>query len=364
MLRSQLLLAFTAAGLLSLNNAACGDDTTSTGGVGGGAPATGKQPPARPTGAGPGDGTGVIFGTSQLYIGTHTRAGVEDPKAWADYGYDLDGHITGQDFTNHCTPAGNAPPKSVFPDGTDGIDNSFGKYLLPIIKTAAVAAGGDDLQASLNQAITDGDFNIMLDLSNLGANSNYDPITAQLYAGKEGMGTVWNLVPEFFSPPLTQGPLPGSLNSPVKFASSYVNNNTWVSGEKGIVALSLAIGGQAFSLNIRSAVITMELDAGHTSAKNGVIAGVLDTEELIAQVRDVLGPFISCDGAAVDGVLNQLRQGSDIMKDGTNGPGQVCNGISIGLGFDATVVTLGAVGAPSEPATSECDGGGGSGGAG
>ena len=177
MLRSHLYFAFAAAGLIGLNVAACGDDTGT-----GGAPATpaGKQPPTRPDGAGPGDGPGTIFGTSKLYLGIKTRAGVEDPKAWADFGYDLDGQITEQDFANHCKPAGNAPPKSVFPDGNQGIDNSFGKYLLPIIKTAAASLGGGDLEATLNESITDGSFNIMMDLAALGSQANYNPLSAQL----------------------------------------------------------------------------------------------------------------------------------------------------------------------------------------
>jgi hypothetical protein len=208
-----------------------------------------------------------------------------------------------------------------------------------------------------------GDFNLMIDLRQLGASANYNPIEAHLYAGKDGMGSQWLLVPEFFEPDLTPGAtVPNPLNSPVKFANSYVNNHTWVSGDKGTVALALNIGGQSFALNIRSAVISMELDAGRATAKNGVIAGVLDTEELISQVRDVLGPFISCDGSAVDGILNQLRQGSDIMKDGTQDPNAECNGISIGLGFDASVVTLNGVGDVASPPDDPCDGGGGSGG--
>jgi hypothetical protein len=364
MLRSHLYLAFGAAGLLTLSAVACGDDSgTGTGGSGANNTTAGKQPPARPSSGGPGDGTTVTFGTSKLYLGIKTRAGVEDPKAWADFGYDLDGQVTEQDFSNHCKPAGNAPPKSVFPDGNQGIDNSFGKYLLPIIKTAASSLGGGDLEATLNESITDGSFNIMMELGALGTQANYNPINAQLFAGKEGTPPDWKLVPEFFSPPLTPGnTVPNPIQSPVRFANSYVNNNTWVSGDKGTVQLSLNISGQSFALNIRSAVISMDLDAARGSATNGVIAGVLDTEELITQVRDVLGPFISCDGSAVDGILNQLRQGSDIMKDGTQNPNATCDGISIGLGFDATKVNVVGVGELSDPAENPCEGGGGTGG--
>jgi hypothetical protein len=365
MLRSHLLLAFGTAGLLCFNVAACGDDT-GPGGAGGGTQ-VGVQPPGRPSGAGPGDGAGVVFGVSHIYIGTKTRAGVEDAKAWADFGYDLDQQITTNDFNNHCTPAGGGAPKTVFPDGNNGIDNSFGKYLLPIIKTAASSLGGGDLEAELNSAITDGDFNLMLDLRQLGANANYDPIATYLYAGKDGVGSNWLLVPEFFTPQPPASMTPPGTNildtTKVKFPNSYVNEHVWVSGDKGQVDLSFAISDATFTLAIRSAVITMKMDPSRATATEGVIAGVLDTEELINQVREILGPFISCEGAGVDGILNQIRQGSDIMKDGSNGPGQECNGISIGIGFDAKPVQIVGVGEPSGPGEDPCaEGGGGAGG--
>ncbi len=358
MLRSHLYFAFAAAGLLTVNAVGCGDDEGASGG--GTTQPAGRQPPARPNGAGPGDGAGVIMGTTKLYIGTKTRAGQEDSKAWMDFGYDLDGQITGaSDFSKHCKPSGNAPPKSVFPDGNDGIDNSFGKYLLPIIKTAASAAGGGaDLEGDLNQAIAEGDFNVMIDLRQLGAGANYSPIEAHLFAGKNGMGNAWELVPEFFSPPLPTGPVPSPLNSPVRFANSYVTENVWVSGDKGTVNLSLNIAGQSFNLAIGSAIISMQLDPSRGTATNGVIAGVLDTEALVQQVKDIAGPLISCEGTAVDSVLNQLRQGSDIMKDGSQNPNATCDGISIGLGFDAAAVTLSRVGDPADPPEDNCAGGG------
>jgi hypothetical protein len=42
------------------------------------------------------------------------------------------------------------------------------------------------------------------------------------------------------------------------------------------------------------------------------------------------------------------------MKDGTQDPTATCDGISIGIGFDASVVQLGAIADPAPPATDPC----------
>lgn len=358
MLRSQLLLAtFCAVGM---SMAACGDDTTSEGGggSGGGPSGSGVTPPDRPTEAPVGDGSGKIFGTEKIYIGTKTRQGQESPDAWKEYGYDLDGQVTGQDFTQHCKPNGSAAPNNVFPDGNDGIDNAFGRVLLPIIKTAAMTSV-PDLEAELNSAIAEGSFNIMTNMTDLGDAADYSKINTLLLAGKNGVGDTWQAAPEFLTNPAD------ATSAKVKFPNSYLVGNTWVSGDKGTVDLSIAIAGFALALKIQSAVITMDLDAAHGSATNGVIAGVLNTEDLIEQLRAVLGAVDAsfCEGTAVEGILNQIRQASDIMADGSQNPDQTCDGISIGIGFDSTVVTLDGVGEPAEPAPEPCSGEGGAGGA-
>lgn len=355
MLRSHLFIA--TLGALGLVGIGCGDSDDpdgngggNTGGGGTGGEATGVQPPDRPE-ANPGDGTGTVFGTSHIYIGTKTRAGAEANTAWEDFGYDLDGQVTSGTFTNHCKPAGGAAPNNTFPDGKEGRDNAFGKVLLPIIKTAA-SSQVSDLEAELNGAIEEGSFNIMLNIQDLGSAADYNPLDTLLLAGKEGdpATNTWMAAPEFLND--TSDP----TSAKVTFPNSYLVGNTWVSGDEGTVDLNIAIAGFSLALKIRSAVITMDLDSAHGGASNGVIAGVLSTEELIAQLRAVIGNFDRsfCEGTAIEGILNQVRQASDIMQDGTQDPNAECDGISIGLGFDADVVTIGGVGTASQPAADLC----------
>lgn len=48
-----------------------------------------------------------------------------------------------------------------------------------------------------------------------------------------------------------------------------------------------------------------------------------------------------CSGTAFESIALQIEQLSDIMVDGTSQPGQVCDGISLGVGFDAVAVHMG-----------------------
>ena len=51
-----------------------------------------------------------------------------------------------------------------------------------------------------------------------------------------------------------------------------------------------------------------------------------------------------CNQAVFTSLITQIRQASDIMSDGTQDPRKTCDGISIGIGFDATQAQRGAVG--------------------
>jgi len=270
---------------------------------------------------------------------------------WETLGYDLDGKVTtASNVSDHCKPNSNGSAKDTFIDGKEGRDNSFGQNLIPIIKSAA---GSMDLEASLDKAISDGTFTIIVHLPDLGNGTNYDPLKAYLVGGKDGMPmgapTIWKMVPE-----LLTGTTPES--SKVSFANSYLNDNTWVSGDKGTVNLSLAIAGFSINLAINAALITMKLDPMHNTATGGVIAGVLKTEDFITELKKVVVAFSKdlCMGQAVESILNQIRQASDINADGSNDPTKTCDGISIGLGFEGKQTMLGGVGDPAMPQPDPC----------
>jgi hypothetical protein len=347
MLRSHLALAgCMAAALLSLTG--CGSDAA--------APPvdeTGLVPPAAPP-EHAGDGTGVVLAVDKLFLGETNRDGSPNKSAgWKQYGYNLDGKISSTGSEDLCLPAAGAAPATIYPDGDQGIDNSFGKNILPIILGLEPAPS-----TAVNEGIAGGGFTIMLSIEKLGAGTSYNPLTTQLYAGADLMaapnfdGTdVWPVRPELLADPTDIS------RSKVVFDKSYVVDNTWVSGNKGEVKLDLAISGYSLSLTISSAIISMDLDADHKGAVNGTIAGVLETEVLITELQKVVGgiqPSL-CEGSTIEGILNQIRQASDIMKDGSQDHSQPCNGISVGLGFTAKEVQLGAIAPASEPQPDPCD---------
>src|SRR5262245_23512873 len=134
MVRSYLAVAGVSAIVLALSGIAnCGGNTTGTGGAGGMA-VKHAEPPAPPA-MKPGDGSGsVTFAISKLYLGDTDPDGTPDKaNGWKHFGYDLDGKVSTATSTDLCKTRNGASPANVYPDGDDGIDNSFGKLILPII---------------------------------------------------------------------------------------------------------------------------------------------------------------------------------------------------------------------------------------
>lgn len=74
----------------------------------------------------------------------------------------------------------------------------------------------------------------------------------------------------------------------------------------------------------------------------------MDTEEFIADIQRHLWDLChsswicSCgESPTMTSFLGQFVAASDVMKDGSQDPTSACDGISIGLGFEATAVKLG-----------------------
>src|SRR5690606_6513007 len=181
------------------------------------------------------------------------------------------------------------------------------------------------------------------------------PIAGSLYSGSKYEGgpkfdgtDMWPLSPELLNN--------GDKNDPkVKFPSAFVTVGIWVSGTKATVTLSIAIQGFELNLVITNAVISADI-SDQSNVTDGIIAGVLDTDGLISEMRKAAGALDTslCSGSTVASIAQQIRAASDIMQDGTNAAGATCNGISIARGFEAKPVLLGDVAAPSEPGPAPC----------
>ncbi len=343
---------------------ACSSSSSATSSVG--------KPPGKPASGTPtASTTEHNFAIYNLLLGDAPRGtgAAQSTTAWKKFGYNIDGKVSTRNSTDVCKVS-NSGPKSVHDNGENGIDNSFGANILPIILNTAGAQG----PATINQAITDGKFTIMFDVTGLDdtPTQTNTGLTAQVLAGgafdPDGgtkptytMADNWPVRPELLSNPTDP------KSSMVKFTDAYVTNGTFVNADPGTgnsdITIALSFSGVALSLTIHKAIVTFD----HTAAglaDNGTIAGVIGTEELITGLKAVAGRISTslCTGSAFDGIAGQIKQASDIMHDGTQSADQTCDGISIGLGFVAKQIgnpaKVGSLGTPTpDPCSAPVDAG-------
>ena len=341
--------------LLGCGSGGAPTDYLGAGGAGAGAGTTTSvehASPPRPGEARPGDGDGTaVFALTKLWLGGGSGDAATGPS-FAKLGYDLDGRLSTEASTDLCRPRRGALPVDVYVDGERGIDNAFGRAVLPILTAAAPTA-----QAQLNAGLAAGQMTLLFAIDALGSGASYRPLTARAYAGsslgappKLDGSDRWPIAPESLLDP-------GDPQSArVRFDQSYLVQNVWVSGPGGALSLQLSLGGTTTTLTLGSAIITMTLDEAHKAGTSGVIAGILPTATLIEVLRKVAGTIDPglCAGPLIDSIARQLEAASDILVDGTQDPAKDCDGISVGLGFEATRAALGPVASASAPAADPC----------
>lgn len=330
---------------------------------------TGAVPPKPgPDKPPPADAQATVFAVNKLFLGSTNRDGSSNTASgWKQYGYNLDGKISTEASKDLCKPRKGANPKNIYADGNEGIDNSFGRNILPVIRAAA-----PDAESSVNDSILEGSFTLLLNIDKLGPDREYNPLAARMYGGADlGLapkfdGTdEWPVLPELLNDPKD------ITSSKIQFPTSYLVENTWVSGSNAPINLALSVSGFTVNLTIANAVVSMKLSDDHKTATEGTIAGILETTVLTSELKKVVAAFDESfceDNATVDSILTQVEQASDIMQDGSQDPTKECDGISIGLGFNMAHAKLGVVAEPAEisdPCAPEGAGGaGGSGGSG
>jgi len=292
-----------------------------------------SPPPPGPPHAPDGTGT-TVFAISKLYLGDTRRDGTTDPNAWKLYGYNLDGLPQGS--FQHCTLVEGASMFTLL-EGPGNVENSFGHDVVPIF--VAVSA---TFSTTINQALAAGDFTVLFSLSQLGAGSEYDPLSAQVAAGA----------------PLGHAPLfdgtdvwPVLAGTEASFPEGYFVGDTWVSGPGQPIVVPLTEKGFTWRLDIHRPIVTMQLDAAHQKATGGILAGVIPTSALVQPLLDLASAAAMCGEGnnEIEGVVNAIEQASDILQDGTQDPTKACDAISIGLGFDALPVQLGPAVPPPPP---------------
>lgn len=302
-------------------------------------------PPAKPPAPPTADTSTKTFAIQTLYLGELPRGGgAPSNQAWKKYGYNLDGKITQATSSDVCIRAQGAPSSNQV-DGDLGIDNAFGAVFLPIVQSATSTNEPSKQASALYQT---GTRTQQISIKGLSDASTQTAIglgggvfTSLDYKGDSSVAVPF---PGFASttdwPVRVEGLLDGSTiagGPKIAFGQAYVSGGTFVASDLDF-ALSIPFQSEGIPLLIHHAVVTFDHSAPG-AATNGTIAGVLDTEELILQMKAMAGRIsTTLCGSQFDGIAQQIRQASDIMVDLTNVAGVKCNGISIGLGFEAVLL--------------------------
>jgi len=320
-----------------------GGMTSSTGGVAGGTGGTTTSSTIS-TMTLPADSDSLALHV--LRIGDTLPNGNPSATAWKQYGFNIDGKVSTGQSLDLCKPAAGANPNAVYPDGDNGIDNSFGKNTLPIMTSLA-----SDFSSQVNDAIAQGRFTLDLRIQGITPGQT-GTFATQLYSAAMQNGSVPSWLGGDVWPIRSDCLIGGDPSTPkTVFPGATVSLDAagarvWQSASFGDLDLRLVSQGFEVNLSIKHAQIMMTLSDDNLHATSGMIGGVLDTEAFIKELAKVAGSFdpsLCPPSATFESIAQQVRQASDILMDGSQDPSQTCNGISIGLGFDADGAIVGPV---------------------
>jgi hypothetical protein len=310
----------------------------------------GARPPSPPEDAPYGEGSGQVFAIDTISLG-------EVDSEWKRFGYNLDGLLSEGGEKDHCRTLANVNPKVVHADGVAGIDNGFGASVLYVLTTLIAAPSG-----GMSASIAAGQSTLLLDLDGLGSGPSYLGLAGHLNFGL-ALGApaafdgsdVW---------PIDQALLENASDprsTIYSFPDAYVNDHVWVSGPPASFTIQLP-APLPLRLSLERAVITMKLAPDRSRAHDGIIAGVLPLDAFTDELLRVLlanedAAWWLCDSPSVEALREHIRQVADMPRSGVHDPDALCDALSIGIGFSATVAQLGPAAVAPPPAES-CDPGG------
>ena len=296
---------------------------------------------------------GTNFAFRQYYLGDTDRTGVSSSTAWQEFGANIDGKVTTASSTDVCTLSAGAS-KQTQDDGLGGIDNSWGENLMPLFLTIL----GTDFSTSYNNAVDQGDFTTMIDVTDLtdsGTQSGSAPGWgfAGAVLGHPPTWTVaddWPVYPDW----LNDGGL--AAGSKIAFSAASIDGGVWSSGAPTDLPFELGFGSLGIELVVHHATVSFT-HATPTTAATGTVSGILYTQEFLTALGNAAG-WISqslCNGSAFESIAEQITEAEDIVHDGTNTAGTPCDAISIGFGFDgAQIGPVDNVTFPYEPLPNIC----------
>lgn len=288
----------------------------------------GQPPPVPSADSATGPSANVVaFALDELFVGEN--------GTWESLGYDLDHKATTKISSDVCTLlSGSSRANQI--DGTFGIDNAWGSVVVPILQSLlddplpseAVTnefASGASSPVFVVNGYRDGAVTAL----GLGASAFLGQDGAvQSKTTSDGATLAGGAKTEFANVYQNGGKLVAKDATAPLEIDLPITTTIWPSS--GTVQTML-------ELDIHDAVVTFDQQNPDGSV-NGTIAGVLVTTDLVkaslAVALDV-DPQLCTDEEPFAAIADQIVQASDILSDGTNKSGVLCNAISIGLAFHA-----------------------------
>ncbi len=282
-----------------------------------------------------------VFAFRKIFLGDTDRQFVQANSAWKPYGDNIDGKVTTGQSTDVCQRVQGAPSSAQI-DGNNGIDNSFGSNIIPVLQSVS----GQNISKQASAAIEGGQGTLLVRIAGLGTAPDYSVLSGSMYKGMPfGGQPLWN--GSDLRSVSSQSVTANDVNQPlIVFAKGLMAARAYDSAQApGVSVLTLGAGNIALSLPIRLLRIHADVAADNSGASTGIVSGVMKTTEFVDAFHQVAGALSAslCSGSAWDSIAAQLAQASDILQDGTQDPTKTCDAISIGIGFEATAVSLGTV---------------------
>lgn len=302
-------------------------------------------------------GQDITLAFRRANFGEIDASGMLSPTAWRTIGFDLDGKSTTAWSDDVCKP-NNADPADVRPDGDNGIDNNFGAHIASML--APSFGFSEPISFSMEQGVS----GLLLSLSESGITGDGTVIVKggiRFGAFPEDQIPTWNGGDAW--PIRTDSLHNANIDDPlIKFDDGYLifgpsGQRRWISGDFGNFLLPFSLYSIPLELHVDHAVWVADISDDGTSATI-TLGGILDSQELADQLvkfLPTLDPSLCPPNTTLDLVATRTAQASDIGRDGNQDPNATCDGISIGVAFEASLAALGPVVDPPAPPANLCE---------
>lgn len=225
-----------------------------------------------------------------------------------------------------------------------------------------------DYAAKLSAATGAGAWSLVVRFQALGPLPSFAPADVTLFAARGSTDANGALLPVVDWAAYPWRPLSTSLNADgsarAHFPDGAVNAAQWSSALSSPgttaaaasnvdLAITLDDGKVPLTLVVHHAVVQATMAPDGATLTGGNLGGILDTNELVDSFKQYAETSVCCGSLCdgLQGLLSQIRGASDILGDGSQDPAKPCDGVSIGLGFEAT---KSAIGEPVAPTAAAC----------